>query len=245
MLRAFGSPPLFAEFIGTATPTVVALHGWGRDRGDFSVALEGLDAAVVDLAGFGASPPPPSAWGSADYAEQVLALLDDLSEPVVLVGHSFGGRVAVRIAAAHPERVRALVLTGAPIARRPQTPRRKPRTAFRLLRLAHRFGLVSAEAMERGRRRYGSADYAAAQGVMREVLVTVLQEDYEDDLARIDVPVTLLWGASDADVPLAVAERARDLLPHGELVVEEGVGHDLPWRAPQALRRAIDATVQR
>ena len=243
MLRTFGEPPLFVEAVGQWPPAVVALHGWGRDRTDFRRALDGFDAASVDLPGFGMTPDPDEAWGTDRYAERVVALLEEVAGPVVLVGHSFGGRVAVRLAARRPDLVRSLVLTGAPIARL-EGPRRSPALGYRVVRWAHRVGLVPERVMERARQKYGSADYAAAQGVMRSVLVRVLGEDYADDLARIDVSVTLLWGQHDADVPVAVAEAARDVLADARLVVVPDAGHGLPWQHPDALRDAIQKAVQ-
>src|SRR5437764_447469 len=78
---------------------------------DFDRTLQGVDAVALDLPGFGATPPPASAWGSADYAT---AVADAIDEPMVILGHSLGGRVAAYLAALRPDLVRALVLTGAP-----------------------------------------------------------------------------------------------------------------------------------
>ena len=68
-LTALLDGAVMAERIGTGTPAVLALHGWGRNRSDLVPALTGLDALAVDLPGFGASPAPDRAWGSADYAD--------------------------------------------------------------------------------------------------------------------------------------------------------------------------------
>lgn len=244
MLRSFGEPPVFATVSGRWPPAVVGLHGWGRDRDDLAAVLDGLDAVAVDLPGFGLSPAPPQAWGTERYAAALDPLLDAIGQPVVLVGHSFGGRVAVRIARARPEQVRSLVLTGAPIAPRPG-PTRRPALPYRLIRAASRRGLVPDTMLERARQRYGSRDYVAAQGVMRAVLVTVLAEDYTADVAALTQPVSLVWGDADAEVPVAVAERARDLLTDADLEVVPGVGHDLPWTRPGPLRAALDARLAR
>lgn len=227
---------------GSGTPSVLALHGWARSHLDFDAVLQPADgdalpALAPDLPGFGATPAPPEPWGSAQYADCVAGVLDEMSEPVVVLGHSFGGRVAVHLAASRPERVRALVLTSAPLVR--LAPPRRPATAYRIVRALHRAGLMGDERMESARRRHGSQDYAAAEGVMRQVHVRVVGESYEAQLDAIECPVVLVWGDDDTTVPLAVAEAAAGRLARSELVVCPGAGHLVPLTAPDALREAV------
>lgn len=103
--------------------------------------------------------------------------------------------------------------------------------------------------MERRRRRHGSADYRAVTGVMREILVQVVNESYEEELAGLGLPVHLLWGADDREVPVEVAERVRTLIETGgapvELEILDGIGHHVPVRAPEATRRAVDQMLER
>src|ERR1700728_2913871 len=137
MLRSFAGGDLFGEIWGQPPARVLALHGWRRTHGDFlgvlgSGSSMGPSASIaLDLPGFGASPPPPEAWGSAEYARLVARVLQEggpgaPAAPVVVLGHSFGGRVAVHLAASHPELVHALVLTGAPIPLRDGSTRKSP-----------------------------------------------------------------------------------------------------------------------
>ena len=240
MLRSFAEGALFGEVFGDGRPRVLALHGWRRDRADFRLVLDGLDAVALDLPGFGASPPPPEAWGSADYAKAVLPVLDELAAPPVVVGHSFGGRVAVHLAAAAPDRLGALVLTGVPSLVRRETPPAKSPLRFRVARALHRRGLVSDDRLEALRRQYGSEDYRAASGVMRDVLVRLVNEDYEEQLAAISCPVELVWGDTDTAAPLADAERAAARLADAHLTVVPGAGHLTVRTAPDAIRAAIE-----
>jgi pimeloyl-ACP methyl ester carboxylesterase len=252
VLKAFDSGRLFGVVHGSSGPVqpsqpkqpmqvrVVALHGWRRTSSDFDKVLAGLGADVgalaLDLPGFGASPEPPEAWASADYANAVAGILDG---PVVLLGHSFGGRVAVHLAAARPDLVRALVLTGVPLIR--HAPRGSAPLAFRVARWLHRRGLVSDARMEARRRRHGSPDYRAATGVMREVFVRVVNESYEEQLARIQCPVDLVWADDDAEARLGVAEEALALLgDRATLTTVPGAGHLTPLTAPDALRQAVE-----
>lgn len=246
-LRAFADGALFAEAIGEGTPRVLALHGWGRRGADYRHALAGLDALAVDLPGFGASPAPPAAMGAAGYARAIEPLLAEFASPPVVVGHSLGGRVAVCLAAADPTRVGRLVLTGAPLVRFASG--RRPSPGYRFLRGLNRMRLFSNQRMEAIRRSRGSSDYRAANGVMRDVLVTMVNESYETQLRAIRSPVVLLWGEEDREVPVAVAETTLRVITEAggaaELEVLAGVGHLLPTEAPDALRRVVDEALRR
>ncbi len=105
---------------------------------------------------------------------------------------------------------------------------------------AHALHLIGAGPVDRLRERFGSDDYRAAQGVMRAVLVRVVNESYEDELAALRCPVRLVWGADDTAAPVRVAEAALAVLHDGALEVFEGVGHDLPLLAPDRLRAIVE-----
>ena len=99
-LSTFASGRLWGARYGTAPPWVLALHGWGRDHHDFDDVLAGFDAVALDLPGHGVAPEPPEPWSTQQYAEWVAPVLDDLGEgPWVVLGHSFGARVAVHLVA--------------------------------------------------------------------------------------------------------------------------------------------------
>jgi pimeloyl-ACP methyl ester carboxylesterase len=241
-LRSLAGGSVLAEVLGEAPARVLALHGWGRRGSDFVSSLQGLPVVAVDLPGFGASPPPPAPVGAAGYAELVAPVLEEFPSPPLVVGHSFGGRVAVALAAARPEEVDGLLLTGVPLVR--AGPSRRPRMRYRLARLASRLGLVADDRMERLRRRHGSADYAAADGVMRAVLVQVVSETYERELATLRGPVHLLWGSEDREVSVEVARRALAIMTaagaRASLELVEGGGHHLGLEAPDRLREAVE-----
>jgi pimeloyl-ACP methyl ester carboxylesterase len=99
--------------------------------------------------------------------------------------------------------------------------------------------------MESARQRYGSADYRNAQGVMRDVLVANVNESYEDELASIVAPVTLLWGERDDVTPEDVATRASTVLRATHTLVSlPGVGHLLPTEAPGDLATTVFGVVR-
>jgi pimeloyl-ACP methyl ester carboxylesterase len=245
VLRTFADGRLFGSVIGPDAPRVLALHGWARTHRDFDAVLapDGrapLPSIALDLPGFGASPPPAEAWGAAEYAQAVGPILDEMELPVVLIGHSFGGRVALHLANQRPEAIAALVLTGVPFL--PAAGRRaRVAPAYKLIRTLHRMKLVSDDAMETARQRFGSADYRAAQGIMRQVHVRSVHETYEEQLDAVRCPDHLVWGADASAAPLELAQRAVARIAEGDLAVFPNVGHMTPLKIPEALHDAVVA----
>jgi pimeloyl-ACP methyl ester carboxylesterase len=249
VLRSYGDSRIFGESYGAGPVRVVWLHGWARQAQDFAVAARllaehGVASVALDLPGSGASPVPVEAGGARHYAELIMSALRDVGDgPIVLVGHSFGGRIAVVVASRHPELVAGLVLTGAPLVRL-HTPARAP-LAYRALRWLARRHLISAARLEAARRKYGSSDYRNAQGVMRDVLVASVGESYEPELSSLDIPVAFVWGERDVDVPSVVAIRAANLVKsETTMTVVAGIGHLLPLEAPEALVDAVVGAVR-
>jgi pimeloyl-ACP methyl ester carboxylesterase len=213
---------------------VLILHGWGASieamRMIFDELSRQFDAVVIDFPGHGQSPEPPVAWTVSDYANLVRDLMWRLEIPSAhFVAHSFGCRVAIKIAAETPELARRLVLTGAAGV----PPRRTRRQRFRLA-LARAGKRIKATLGEGALARWletrwiyyvASADYARAAGVMRATLVNVVGEDLTASLSRIKAPTLLIWGSRDLDTPLSSGRLMQWRIPNSELVVLEGGGH--------------------
>src|SRR5688500_4335392 len=100
-------------------PHLVFLHGWGLNR----ESLRGIGVLVqhtarrrlIDLTGFADSPAPPPDWTTLEYADLVQQyLLERVHGETVLIGHSFGSRVTIRLAARRLAQIRGVVLMAAP-----------------------------------------------------------------------------------------------------------------------------------
>ena len=97
-------------------PAILILHGWGGGSNSYIpvqkfLAGAGYKVIVPDLPGFGKSEPPLSAWGVSDYVEWVNEFVNNQGlEKFFLLAHSFGGRVAIKFAVKHPEKILNLIL---------------------------------------------------------------------------------------------------------------------------------------
>jgi len=216
--------------IGRGKPLLL-LHGWGTSLDTFADMSDDLGrffrVTAFDFPGHGSSDLPPATWTVDDFVGLTLDVMAELGvERPSIIAHSFGGRVAVKLAACKPEAVDRLVLVdsaGVP----PQ------RTVGRVLkRVASRSANIAGRRLGRpGRairraivRRIASPDYLNA-GPLRDTFLAVVSEDLRPWLARIACPTLLVWGESDADTPLADARTMVKLIPGARLLVLKNAGH--------------------
>jgi pimeloyl-ACP methyl ester carboxylesterase len=236
-LTSFASGTFFGARHGRGRPWVLALHGWQRSHWDFDTVLDGIDAIALDLPGFGATPPPPVAWSTAEYANAVAPVLDETAETVVVLGTPSAGGSASTWRPPTPT-ASAQVLTAVPLTRAPGPRRRAPST-FRAGRALHRAHLVSDGRMEALRMKYGSTDYRNAVGVLRPILVKAVNEDYLGPLAAFPNPVELVWGEADDEVPPVVAEIAVEKCARGHIEIVPGGGHLTSQMMAETLRSVL------
>lgn len=235
-----------ARAAASAVP-VVLLHGWGASADTMRSIYDALSpthrVVALDFPGFGRSSPPPGAWGVGQYRDLVLAWLDSLGiQRCAIIGHSFGGRVGIRIAAEQPERVSQLVLVDSagirPIPTLQQSILRAAARGARLVLSAPGLGALRGQAEETARARFGSTDYQSA-GPLRETFVKVVNEDLQPYLPRIAAPTLLVWGELDDATPLADARLMEKLIPDAGLVVFAGAGHFSYLDRPAEFARVV------
>jgi pimeloyl-ACP methyl ester carboxylesterase len=216
--------------VGADTPLLVWAHGWGHSHANLlpvAKAMQSLGrSALVDFPGFGASPPPPEAWGTADYADACAEWLASLPPGRRLwIAHSFGCRVGLQLAARHPNMIDGLFL----IAAAGLQPRRSLRARLRFVARRWAFQTLRSlvpegPARERLRRRFASADYARA-GPLRPILSKTVAEDLSEVAERVRCPSVLVYGEQDRETPPEMGERLRGLIPDSRLYVLRGFDH--------------------
>ncbi len=204
------------------TPVLWA-HGWGQSRKAFLPLAQSFAQnrnILVDLPGFGDTPPPPENWGTAEYADALAVFIQEQTDkPVWWIGHSFGCRVGIQIAGRHPDLVRGLFLISAAGLQRKRPPHKKlylkARIAlYKFLKKMIPFG-VSEDWLKT---KFGSADYRNAS-TLRGVFVKVVNEDLSAQATQIRCPVMLVYGENDTETPPEMGTRLKNLIPGAELIV--------------------------
>lgn len=206
-------------------------HGWGQSGAAFRPLAEALSSiapsTTLDFPGFGQSPMPPETWSTAEYADATAAWIREQfeGEQVVWLGHSFGGRVGLQLAARHPRLLTAAVLIAAAGLQRRRSPAQRARIAIRrsFFKAAKRL-LREGPQLDRLRARMGSPDYRNA-GAMRPILSRVVREDLTDVARQVRVPTLLIYGRDDTETPPEFGERLHLLIPGSELTVLDHYGH--------------------
>ncbi len=211
---------------------LLLLHGWGANVQVMRPMLQHFSSYMrvtsVDLPGFGGSDPPGSAWTVYDYADFVEKFIAaaGIKDPVLL-GHSFGGRLAIILGSRGVGR--RLILTDAAGI----LPKRGADYYARVYSYKAAKKVMSLpglkkhkeQALELWRKNNPSSDYSAAQGVMRQIFVQVVNEDLQPLLPGIKQSTLLIWGDQDTATPLSDGKLMEKLIPDAGLVVFEGCGH--------------------
>lgn len=215
---------------------IVLLHGWGSNIKLFANLIELLakkyKVVAMDMPGFGESAEPPSAWCVDDYVDFVLDFLKDYdTDKVMLLGHSFGGRVIIKLNSREnlPFKITKVILVDSAGIMPPKSNKKSFRTYYyKVGKAILSTGIVqkiAPDALENFRKKMGSADYAAASPLMRQVLVKVVNEDLEYLLPNIKCPTLLVWGVNDTATPISDGEKMEKLIPDAGLVKLENAGH--------------------
>lgn len=203
--------------------TIVYLHGWGQNIEMMQPVADpfqsDFDLIILDLPGFGLSEEPNRIWSVVDYADFVHQLLIKLnvSKPMV-VGHSFGGKVALVYATKYA--CDKLILF-APTFR---TEIKKVSTKTKLLKAMKTIPVLK-NFEELAKKHMGSTDYRNASPRMRDILVLHVNTDISETLKRIECPTLLIWGDVDNQVSIEAAKQLESLIKDAGLVIYENATH--------------------
>jgi len=231
---------------------ILILHGWGSSSKKWESVKEileskGFEVYTPDLPGFGTSSPPEKPWSVDDYRDWVEKFCEknNLSQ-FFLLGHSFGGRIAVKLAVKYPERVAGLILCGVPAIRDDSGVRditMQTSSAFSkkfsflpfypfLRKLFYKF-LVR------------QSDYINLEGTMKETFKKVVNEDLSAYLPQIRVKTLVLWGEKDEYVPLQMASMIKSRVLNAELLIIPNIGHSPYLEIPNAFAELIINFIQK
>lgn len=222
-------------------PILLCLHGWGGSSESFNELSEKLRDSNIkilapDLPGFGSEPEPDHPFSVDNFAlwtEQWLTKkLNELSiinYQLSIVGHSLGGRIAIKVATRGNLQINHLFLCAAAGIKRPKHVKRVigltiAKTGNAVLSIPGlRFLKKIAKSFLYKILRVH--DYERASTLMQKTLVKVTQEDLKPILKNINVPTDIFWGDKDKMTPIADAHIMKNGIKGSELHIFPDIGH--------------------
>jgi pimeloyl-ACP methyl ester carboxylesterase len=221
------------KIAGEGEPLIL-LHGWGSKIEHYeklqNFLAQNFRVYAVDLPGFGLSTAPDDVWGTAEYAQFLQAFLANIKicNPII-IAHSFGGKIALYALAKNLFTAAKLILINSAGINLPKP--WKTRYKIYSYKLLKKIGslpgikILLAAKIAAYQNKSGSLDYRDTRGIMRSILVKVINEDLRALIPAVNAPTTLIWGEEDTSTPLEAGKLMQKLLPHAELIVLQKCGH--------------------
>ncbi len=222
--------------------TLVILHGWGSSKEKWQKVKENLEnnevnVIIPDLPGFKEKNKIDRPWNLDDYVNW----LEDFSqnnEKFFLLGHSFGGAVALKFTLKHPQKVEKLFLVAASCIRRKTL---KKGILAKISKIFKAFSFLPGFSILRKvfYRVFLKSDYPYTKGFMKETYLNIISEDLSGILPLIRPPTVIIWGNKDEATPIKDAHIIKDKIKNSELIVIPGGTHDLERKMPEKLSQTI------
>jgi len=196
----------------SAKDVLLVLHGWGSNKEimkqAFGKELESYKHIYLDMPGFGASS-NEMILTTKDYAEIIKKFLETLGvEPQIVMGHSFGGKVATLL---NPPTLVLLSSAGV-ITEKPWSVKIKIAT----------FKFLKPLGMKKIRELFVAPDAQGMSHEMYETFKNVVDEDFESEFAKSKSRALCFWGIEDTATPLYTGEKIAGLIENSKFYPLEG-----------------------
>ncbi|MGC9031256.1 MAG: alpha/beta fold hydrolase [Minisyncoccia bacterium] len=235
--------------IAGKNPVILILHGWGKGSETWKtiqeiLEKEGLENISLDLPGFGKSQEPQNIWGIEDFSKFILHFIDVLNlRKIILIGHSFGGQIALKFSILFPERIEKLILIS------PATLRNKNKklnirkkiaeTLLKFKNFLPKFLQKSNIIKKIIYKISGATDYYLASDMMKEIFKKITKEDLENDLEKINNKTLILWGKRDKILPYKNGIFLNEKIKNSKLILIENCSHSPHLEYPEEFSKII------
>lgn len=216
---------------GEGKPFII-FHGWGCNKEMFQFLIDHYKTKykvyAFDLPGFGGSKEPKSPMNTEAYCDRMIEAfkLLGIENPVVL-GHSFGGRILIKMST--KIKFDKMILTGSAGVVNPKPYRYYVKVyTYKTLKKLYQIGFVKKlfpTLLDKYRKKAGSDDYNNSSEIMKQVLSISVNEDIRSDFSKVQVPTLLIWGDADTATPLSDGKLMEKEMKDAGLVVFEGGTH--------------------
>ncbi|MEK7061721.1 MAG: alpha/beta hydrolase [Patescibacteria group bacterium] len=232
-------------FDTTQGKTLLVLHGWGSSSDRWhkigqALSEKGFYVIIPDMPGFGQSETPKTPWNFNNYVGFVQEFTKILNlKNFSLLGHSFGGAIAVKIAVDSPQKINKLFLVACAYMRRKTVLKKVLAKISKVVRV---FSFLPYYLLVRKvfyKFIIKKSDYIYTKGIMKETYLKIISEDLSHHLSFIKVPTIIIWGNKDESTPIENAYFINKKISNSKLIIIPDADHNLNQKAPEILSEKV------
>ncbi|MCX8095055.1 MAG: alpha/beta hydrolase [Caldisericia bacterium] len=224
---------IYYEIYGDGKP-ILFFHGWGGNTNSLypisNILKNEYKVILIDFPGFGKSDIPYRSFNGEDYKNLILKFIDYLNlKDYTIIGHSFGGRIGIRVAANRKSEIKGLILIDSAGIRDKKTLKQRfSENTFKFFKkiiIKTIKGEKQEKLLNSLRKIFGSKDYKSVDGVMRDTLVKIVNEDLLPIMKEVETKTLIIWGENDKELPLKHAYLIKENIKNSKLVIIKNAGH--------------------
>jgi pimeloyl-ACP methyl ester carboxylesterase len=217
---------IFYEVFGEGSKLIVLLHGWGASSNLMMPLYTKLSSVnmnckylFIDFPPFGKSTEPIEPWSLKDYqtlTEEIIKEVSEKADNIIIMAHSFGGRVAIRLAGNKDFQIDKMLLF-APAGIKPKL---SVKNKINILKYKYNKKIKIKKALT-----FGSTDYKILSPIMKKTFINVINEDLTQDCEKITAKSFIFFGDKDKETPLYMGKILKKKIPDSNLVVIKNGDH--------------------
>lgn len=219
----------YSELGSGNAEAVIFLHGWRSGKEVWARVLSYLSISncqliSMDLPGFGGSEMPKKNFTIGDYAETLADFITKLElKNVTLVGHSFGGRVAIKLAAKNPKLISKLILVDSAGFVMEGSRKNLMVATAKLVKPIFKPWFMQG-LRKKIYQSIGAEDYLATPE-LQKTFMNVVNEDLTEDMKKVDCPTLVIFGEKDTDTPVEFGKRMHSIIHNSKFLILKNAGH--------------------
>ncbi len=220
---------------------IIILHGWAYEHTKWvpfvnSLIRAGLDIKLLDIPGLTA--PLDQVWQLDNYVTWLHDQLQSEPQPVALLGHSNGGRIALAYAAKYPQKISHLFLIDSAGLRHRSVKRILFKTVAKLGKVILPFSFLKKILYKAAREH----DYEQANPILKKTMLNLISTDLTSILASMIMPTTIIWGSEDKTTPISDGRKMHQLIKNSELYVIHGARHSPQFTHTEEVSKTISSS---
>jgi pimeloyl-ACP methyl ester carboxylesterase len=251
LIKVWGAESSGKKDIIPEKKALLILHGWGSNSDRWAEVAEkiltqnpNLTIIAPDLPGFGKSDALEAPWNTNQYIEWIDELILHFKlKDFYLMGHSFGGALASKLAVKHVQDIDKLFLVSAACVRRKTAKKKTYAAISKIIKLFSFMPLYKFFRKAVYKFIIRRSDYTYVEGNLRQTYLNVIAEDLSFHLPFIKVPTTIIWGSKDNFTPIEDARFINKQIKNSKLIIIPEAGHDLNRKQPEILAQKVTENI--